>query len=290
MNNIQGNQANLAAAHRGGCILPDTERTYFCPDGASISCHGGTATIRGTGNNDNIHAHINFDGTVDVNINGNTYHLTAEQAQNLKIEGGDGHDNIQVSGQQFGPDKDVSIDGGNGNDVIRGSSGDDVITGGFGDDWIDGGAGNDDIRGGFGNDSLIGGSGDDYLDGGVGDDGLWGGSGDDAIDGGYGNDNLIGGNGNDTMKGEQGRDNYWGGNGSDTLIIGSSDGVINAGCDSNNLFVRTRVDDNYHILTGQNDTSSTQCNNKESGNSGFNHFDPLGLFSGNFPLNLISPK
>ena len=60
--------------------------------------------------------------------------------------------------------------GTSGNDVIYGTTGDDVQNGGEGNDSLRGGAGNDDLYGGEGNDALQGGAGQDDLYGGVGND------------------------------------------------------------------------------------------------------------------------
>ncbi len=60
--------------------------------------------------------------------------------------------------------------GTSGNDVIYGTTGDDVQNGGDGNDSLRGGAGNDDLYGGEGNDALQGGTGQDDLYGGEGDD------------------------------------------------------------------------------------------------------------------------
>lgn len=129
------------------------------------------------------------------------------------------------------------IDGGPGNDIIRGSvcgsssrggAGDDQFTAGGGsnnfrgdegNDTIDlrnsgpganasGGPGNDaitgpetamDANGDEGNDVLIGGAGVDDLVGMDGDDTLEGGGGNDGIDGGLGIDHLVGGDGDDNL-------------------------------------------------------------------------------------------
>ena len=55
------------------------------------------------------------------------------------------------------------------------------------------------VDGGDGDDVLLGGDGNDVLLGGAGDDVLIGGGGDDMLDGGDGDDVLIGGDGNDTL-------------------------------------------------------------------------------------------
>ncbi len=63
-----------------------------------------------------------------------------------------------------------SVIGGNGNDVLRGSSVANSLTGNAGHDYLTGLAGNDVLRGGAGNDVLYGGSGHDVLNGGAGND------------------------------------------------------------------------------------------------------------------------
>lgn len=97
---------------------------------------------------------------------------------------------------------DITISGGDGNDVIN--------LGG-GDDTADGGTGIDIITGGDGDDSLFGFSGDDLLNGGAGDDSLFG-AGDSDL--------LLGGSGNDTLvSGTSGTDVLSGGDDDDLLIV-----------------------------------------------------------------------
>jgi len=66
------------------------------------------------------------------------------------IIGTNGDDNFTVEG-----DRNTTVDGGAGNDVITTSGGDDSITGGAGNDSISAGAGNDSIYGGAGDDVAI---------------------------------------------------------------------------------------------------------------------------------------
>ena len=75
--------------------------------------------------------------------------------------------------------------------IINGGSGDDNLKGGNGDDIISGGGGDDFLQGKAGNDTLDGGSGDDKLHGDAGDDTLIGGQGDDFIHGGTGTDTAV---------------------------------------------------------------------------------------------------
>ena len=93
----------------------------------------------------------------------------------------------------------TTINGGNNNDTLTGTAGNDVLNGVNGQDTISGLAGNDRIDGGSGEDKLYGGDGNDTLLGGSGQDQLWGDAGDDLLNGGKGNDSLTGGSGRDTF-------------------------------------------------------------------------------------------
>jgi uncharacterized protein len=88
-----------------------------------------------------------------------------------------------------------TIEGTNGDDVLRGTDGVDVIMGLGGKDTITGGNEKDVICGGAGDDSLAGGNGDDVLLGGFGVDRLSGDNGDDTLIGGPGTDVLTQGKG-----------------------------------------------------------------------------------------------
>jgi Ca2+-binding RTX toxin-like protein len=77
---------------------------------------------------------------------------------------------------------DITIYGGDGNDKIWSSIGNDNLFGQDGNDQIYGGAGNDIIDGGIGDDDLNGGEGNDILIGGIGDNTLTGGAGNDMFD------------------------------------------------------------------------------------------------------------
>ncbi len=95
--------------------------------------------------------------------------------------------------------------GGDGNDTINASGGDNIVQGGKGDDALHGGTGAQYLAGDDGKDTLTGGSGDDTLYGGKGDDVLYGNSGNDKLYGNSGNDRLYGGPGRDTLSGGPGR-------------------------------------------------------------------------------------
>jgi Ca2+-binding RTX toxin-like protein len=77
----------------------------------------------------------------------------------------------------------LSVDGGSGDDVIKGSDGSDLIAGGEGNDILDGGAGDDRIVGDRGSDTMNGNAGDDTL--------VWNnGDGTDVMNGDEGSDDV----------------------------------------------------------------------------------------------------
>ncbi|WP_225808619.1 calcium-binding protein [Streptomyces spinosus] len=95
--------------------------------------------------------------------------------------------------------------GGDGNDTVDASGGDNIVQGGKGDDALHGGSGAQYLAGDDGKDTITGGTGDDTLYGGKGDDVLYGNSGNDKLYGNSGNDRLYGGPGRDTLSGGPGR-------------------------------------------------------------------------------------
>jgi Ca2+-binding RTX toxin-like protein len=93
----------------------------------------------------------------------------------------------------------VSLDGGEGDDLIYGGAGNDKLKGGNGADVVNGRGGGDTIYGDQGFDGLF--DGNDRLNGDDGDDRLIGDGGNDRLAGGNGNDLLMGGTGNDAIMG-----------------------------------------------------------------------------------------
>ena len=82
----------------------------------------------------------------------------------------------------IGTDRNDSLDGTDGVDVIVAKGGNDTIRGYGGDDVICGGSGNDKIATGAGNDVAIGGTGDDWVTSESGGDRVDGGDGDETVD------------------------------------------------------------------------------------------------------------
>jgi len=109
----------------------------------------------------------------------------------------------------------VTLRGGNREDDLVGTGGEDTLSGGNNDDRLRGLDGHDELLGGNGNDRLFGGSGNDRL---------IGGNGNDLLLGAEGTDFLFGGNGRDRIAGGEGDDRLQGGNGSDSFVFGLDGG------------------------------------------------------------------
>jgi polar amino acid transport system substrate-binding protein len=100
---------------------------------------------------------------------------------------------IAAAGGSARPDAvRCTINGTNGNNVLRGTNRADVICGRGGNDTIRAGNGTDTVLGGAGNDTIVGGGGNDVLVGGPGRDAFFAaGEGVDRINGGTGRDRAI---------------------------------------------------------------------------------------------------
>ncbi len=195
--------------------------------------------LNATSANNQIHIHINFNGSVDVTIDGEWFHFTVQQAQNLVINAGDGNDLITTSGGSYCAPPHITINGGNGDDTMvsfdnqlctsapeitmNGDDGNDILIGGHGGQTLNGGDGHDLLIGGSGHDHLDGGNGTDFILGGAGNDYIRGGSGDDFLYGGSGDDIIHGDRGDDYIDGGEGRDRLRGNRGYDTLVSDAED-------------------------------------------------------------------
>jgi Ca2+-binding RTX toxin-like protein len=120
---------------------------------------------------------------------------TLASIERAKLTGGSSPNILDASGFSGR----VTLDGGAGNDVLRGGSNNDSLFGSVGDDVLEGNKGNDSLVGDVGNDSLVGGNGKDSLNGGTGNDTALGGNGRDSLTGDAGDDSLNGGGGTDFL-------------------------------------------------------------------------------------------
>lgn len=127
----------------------------------------------------------------------------------------------------------ATIQGGPGNERLRGTNAADVIRGNGGNDRVVGRAGDDKLFGGPGNDRIWGNAGDDTINGDTNDAGdrtsfdrLWGGAGNDTITGGDSRDLLSGGTGDDVQDGENGNDTIYANAGVDTSRGGAGNDTL----------------------------------------------------------------
>lgn len=158
---------------------------------------------------------------------------------------GEAGDDVIVGGVRIHTDANY-LDGGGGEDIIRGGQGQDSIYGGDQDDTLLGGIGTSDAG-----DFIFGGSGLDSISGAGGTDELFGESDNDTIyafvkgtdrddggnliDGGDDNDSLLGSLGGDTMLGRNGRDRILGAAGSNVICGGGHIDEILGGTGSDRI-------------------------------------------------------
>jgi hypothetical protein len=146
----------------------------------------------------------------------------------IAVTGGDGGDllglwDVPVPVTVNGGDGDDLIETGTGADDVDAGPGDDAVASARGDDTVAGGAGGDRLDGGRGSDAIDGGDDADMIGGGPGDDpDLSGGDGSDLVDGGKGDDELTGGDGDDALVATKGDDTVVTGTGNDQVFEGAS--------------------------------------------------------------------
>jgi len=126
-------------------------------NGSFSKATGDSGTVFAGPDNNSVNVNYNCDGTATVTVDGQKFEFSAEQAKNLKVYGGSGDDQIDVTGEAPA-DAQLTLNGGAGNDFIEGGSGSEDISGGSGEDSIYGGGGDDSITGGSGNDYINTGS------------------------------------------------------------------------------------------------------------------------------------
>lgn len=173
----------------------------------SATVSGGVLTVEGTSGNDQITVSLSSDGTTltvseakarrfgrSGKATTTTFTLADTPVNSIVVNAGAGNDTVNLRGATRRAELGIAatLNGGDGNDNLRGGSLADALNGGAGDDNLAGGAGNDTVNGGDGDDNLAGGAGDDLLNGDAGDDKIVGGAGIDALNGGADDDLLIG--------------------------------------------------------------------------------------------------
>lgn len=231
---------------------------YLQATAVSVDLDGNTV-INGTAGDDRITLTTTTNNGVQLRINSTVINnITVATDKELIINGGDGNDTIFAAGANY----PVTVNGGNGNDYIsagatddtlNGDAGADRIFGGDGIDTIDGGADNDSVDGGLGNDIIFGGLGNDTLQGGLGNDTVSGEDGLDTLSGGAGNDILDGGADNDLLDGGADNDVLYGANGNDKLYAGTGNDIAVGGDGADVVYGGGGED----LVTGEDFPSST---------------------------------
>jgi Ca2+-binding RTX toxin-like protein len=189
---LHGDDGNdtLKGGAQHDTLSGDAGRDMLFPDGvdllrgdpvdSGVDVSNGVMRIIGSTGDDRIL--VNFehkDGSnlMTVIVNGEDVFFPLANVSLIQIDGGSGNDTIEVRNLNV----KTALNGGAGNDVLRGSLGPDRLNGGDGNDWLNGAHNKDTLYGDAGNDKLFGGDGKDYLNGGRGADILRGGAGIDRI-------------------------------------------------------------------------------------------------------------
>ena len=119
----------------------------------------GTLLVTGTAGNDSINI-TQRGSTFIVRQNASIFRFgKSDHIRRIAVGGLAGDDRIKIVSTLS-----ATVDGSEGDDIIRGGAGNDLLMGGNGDDRLLGNGGNDTISGNPGRDSLFGGAGDDDLD------------------------------------------------------------------------------------------------------------------------------
>ena len=218
----------------------------FATAPASQRQFGDTLVVNTGAGNDQVNFSQRTDGTLDVEVNGQKYHVTLAPNQEVGARTGDGNDMIHAADNVT---VNMDVYGGAGNDSITTGRGRDRIDGGTGDDMIRSGAGRDDVFGNTGNDMIEAGDGHDVVYGGDGDDILRGGAGRDTLEGGVGNDTLMGGTGDDVLSGGLGDDSILGEQDNDRVYTGAGRDTVNNSAGSDVVYGQT-ADDAITAATG----------------------------------------
>jgi Ca2+-binding RTX toxin-like protein len=202
---------------------------------------------------------------IKINYNNKTY-----------LIGTDGNDafdvNYYASYSYFNINLLVNFLGGNGDDLVGGSTRADNIWGGIGNDSLLGYAGNDNLYGEDGVDQIQGQEGNDLLDGGIGNDTLFGQVGNDVLNGGAGDDTLVGFTASNEAKqtlnaGETDNDSLYGGAGYDYIVAGLGDDYVDGGTEDDQVLGGAGID-NVFGGSGHDELQGNEGNDRLAGETG----------------------
>lgn len=156
------NTFTVTATDKDGGVSAPVSHTVTLLKGAAVV--NGVLTVAGTLGNDTIVVvpqgkQSAQNTSVKVLLNGKSLG-SFTGVNSLTVYGLDGNDNIQLPGAL---QISATLDGGAGNDRLKGAAGNDLLLGGDGNDSLNGHTGNDVLIGGLGADQILGGPGDDLL-------------------------------------------------------------------------------------------------------------------------------
>src|SRR4051812_5119415 len=128
--------AATAAAHSNAAVVESLEPRRLLS--AAMAVHHGVLTVRGTRGDDMIVVTMNPapDGgaSVSVEMNGKMATFGSSAIQGVKVVGGAGDDDLEVTMTDGTYDLPVTMLGGRGNDMLVGGERGDVLHGGAGND------------------------------------------------------------------------------------------------------------------------------------------------------------
>lgn len=156
------NTFTVTAKDKDGGISAPVSHTVTILNGAAVV--NGVLIVAGSLGNDTIVVvpqgkQAPQDASMKVLLNGKSLG-SFTGVDSIAVYGLDGNDNIQLPGALKVP---AMLDGGAGNDRLKGAAGNDLLLGGPGNDSLNGHTGNDVLIGGLGADQIQGGPGDDLL-------------------------------------------------------------------------------------------------------------------------------
>jgi Ca2+-binding RTX toxin-like protein len=184
----------------------------------TVTVNNGVMHIEGSNQNDNVMIDQDDNRTIFVFDDNILLKLVpANQVGRIEFDAKGGNDRLRTF---EAVNRVMSVDAGDGDDIIETGSEVDTVTGGNGNDFIFTGKGSDAADGGEGNDTLAGGNQFDDLSGGNGNDAIQGGEANDTLQGNAGNDTLVGESGNDLLIGGADNDHLTGSAGRDTMLGG----------------------------------------------------------------------
>jgi hypothetical protein len=241
----------------------------------SVSLTNGTLYIQGNPTQGcNLTAYLEDNGTkIDASAdNGHAITVSLSSVKAISITGGTGNDYIFVDDGIVLP---VTINGGGGNDTIRGGGGKNTISEPNGSSWISGRGTSDVVTVGAGNNTILGASGPATITAGSGNDSIVGGGGNDSITAGNGNDTIWGDSGNDTITGGNGNDLVYTGKGTNKVTLGTGTDIVTPGTGTNNIIlgsskskVLSSSGKNTVTIAGSSSTTGSTATSTTSTSSG----------------------